>query len=102
MFRYMSLYEILKEKRNEINSIASTHGASNLRVFGSVIRGEETENSDIDFLIDIPDVNKLSFFFPGGLIADLENLLGRKIDIVIESALKPQVKKDVLKEAKAL
>lgn len=41
-------------------------------------------------------------FFPGGLIADLENLLGRKIDIIIESALKPQIRNNVLKEAKAL
>ena len=98
----MSLYDVLKEKRKEINEIADRHGAVNIRVFGSVIREEETPDSDIDLLIDIPDINKLSFFFPGGLIADLENLLGRKIDIVIESALKPRVRKNILKEAKAL
>lgn len=98
----MSLYETLKEKKDQINSIANSHGAVNVRVFGSVIRGEESQTSDIDLLIDIEDTNRLSFFFPGGLIAELESLLGRKIDIVIESALKPQVRKNVLKEAKAL
>ncbi|GAF83261.1 unnamed protein product [marine sediment metagenome] len=98
----MSLYDVLKEKRIEINEIAVKHGAVNIRVFGSVIREEETSGSDIDLLIETPDINKLSFFFPGGLIADLESLLGRKIDIVIESALKPGIRKNVLKEAKAL
>ena len=98
----MSLYDLVKEKSKEINNIATQHGAANVRIFGSVVRGEETENSDIDFLIETPDINKLSFFFPGGLIADLESLLGRKIDIVIESALKPQIRKNVLQESKAI
>ena len=98
----MNLFELLKEKRHQIYEIAQMHGAENIRVFGSVARGEETRDSDIDILIDIQDINKLSFFFPGGLIADLESLLGRKIDVVVESSVKPELKPQILKEAKAL
>ncbi len=96
----MNIYEFLKEKRDEIIEIANKHGAYNVRVFGSVARNEATESSDIDFIIDVGE--NTSFFFPGGLILDLEELLGRKIDIVTEKSLKPKIRDRVLKEAKAL
>lgn len=63
----MPLFDTLKEKKEQINKIANSHGAANVRIFGSVIRGEETESSDVDILIDVPDINKVSFFFPGRL-----------------------------------
>ena len=65
----MTLMELLQEKRIEIIKIAAQHGAFNIRVFGSVARGEETENSDIDFLIDY-DLEKTTPWFPGGLLMD--------------------------------
>jgi len=89
---------LLQEKREEILQIASKHGAFNVRVFGSVARGEETENSDIDFLIDY-DLKKTSPWFPGGLIQDLEALLGRKVDIVPAKCLHYFIKDRVLAEA---
>jgi predicted nucleotidyltransferase len=96
----MNMYELLKNKRDEIISIANKHGAYNIRVFGSVARNEATETSDIDFIIEVGE--NTSFFFPGGLIVDLENLLGKKVDIVTEKSLKPRIKDKVLREAKAI
>ena len=77
----MTLKQLIQDKREDILKIATKHGAFNVRVFGSVARGEETENSDIDFLIDY-DLAKTSPWFPGGLLVDLEDLLGCKVDVV--------------------
>ena len=79
------LKQLLQERREEILEIALKHGAFNVRVFGSVARGEETENSDIDFLINY-NINKISSWFPVGLIHDLEDLLGRKVDVETDGA----------------
>ena len=94
----MILKELLQEKRDEILAIAAKHGAYNVRIFGSVARGEETPTSDIDFLIDY-DLSKTSPWFPGGLLADLEDLLGCKVDIVTEKGLHQLIRDRVLKEA---
>ena len=93
----MGIDELLKEKREEILRIAAQHGAYNVRVFGSVARGEASNESDIDFLIDV-GVNH-SRWFPGGLLADLEDLLGCKVDIVTENGLHRVIRERVLKEA---
>ncbi len=97
----MSLMERLEEKRDDILKIASQHGAFNIRVFGSVVRKEETETSDIDFLIDY-DSTKISPWFPGGLLMDLQDLLGCKVDIITEQGLSPLIRERVLNEAKPL
>ena len=97
----MKLKQLLQEKREEILNIAAQHGAFNIRIFGSVARGEETETSDIDFLIDY-DINKISPWFPGGLICDLEDLLHRKVDVVAAKSLHYFIKDRVLQEAKPL
>ena len=97
----MTLKQKLQEKREEILAIAAQHGAFNLRIFGSVARGEETENSDIDFLIDY-DPSKTSSWFPGGLLMDLQELLECKIDLVTDKGLSPLIRERVLKEAKPL
>ena len=97
----MPLIELLQEKRDEIIKIASKHGAFNVRVFGSVVRQEDTKNSDIDLLIDY-DCAKTSSWFPGGLLMDLEELLGCKVDIVTEQGLSPFIREQVLAEAKRL
>ena len=93
----MDIEEILKGKREDILRIAQRHGARNLRIFGSVARGEARADSDIDFLVDVCPGR--TPFFPGGLLADLEGLLGCKVDIVTEEALHWYIREQVLKEA---
>lgn len=88
---------MLRAKQSEIQSIAAKHGAGNLRVFGSVARGDARENSDVDILIDI--VGPTTPWFPGGLLSDLEAALGRSVDIVIARSLHPLLRESVLKEA---
>jgi uncharacterized protein len=97
----MKLQQLLKENREDILAIAARHGAFNVRVFGSVSRGEETESSDIDLLIDY-DLTKTSAWFPGGLLMDLQDLLERKVDIVTEQGLSHLIRDRVLAEAKSL
>ncbi|NJN74454.1 MAG: nucleotidyltransferase family protein [Limnothrix sp. RL_2_0] len=97
----MALREQLKERREEILAIAAKHGAFNVRIFGSVARGEETENSDIDFLIDY-DLNKTSPWFPVQLIRELEEILAVKVDVVTVEGLKPRIKAEILKNCMVL
>ncbi|ACK68726.1 DNA polymerase beta domain protein region [Gloeothece citriformis PCC 7424] len=97
----MSLKQLLQDKREEIFKIAAQHGAFNVRVFGSVARGEETENSDIDFLIDY-DLSKTTPWFPVGLIEDLEQLLNRKVDVVTTKSLHYFLRDKILEEAISL
>lgn len=96
----VDLARLLQEKREDILRIAEKHGASNVRVFGSVTRGEARPDSDVDFLIDVGPVH--SSWFPGGLIVDLENLLGRRVDIAEPETLHWFIRDQVLKEAKTL
>ena len=97
----MKLSQLLQEKRQDILAITAKHGAFNVRIFGSVARGEETEKSDIDFLVDY-DLKQISPWFPGGLLMDLQDLLGCKVDIVTEKGLSHLIKEKVLSEAKPL
>ena len=88
---------LLREKRDDILRIAARHGASNVRVFGSVARGEADEESDIDFLVDLaPDRSLLDL---GGLWWDLNDLLGGKADVVTEQGLREHIREQVLQEA---
>ena len=79
----MKLQQLLQSRREDILAVALRHGAFNVRVFGSVARGEETQSSDIDFLVDY-DLQKISPWFPGGLLMDLQDILGCKVDIMTE------------------
>ena len=97
----LGIADLLAEKRAQILEIAAQHGAYNVRVFGSVARGEATINSDVDFLVDY-DLSRISPWFPGGLLVDLEDLLGRKVDIVTEKGLNKFIRERVLKEAISL
>ena len=92
------LSQLIRDKREEIIALAAKHGAYNVRVFGSVARGEATENSDLDFLIDY-DLEKVSSWFPVGLKLDLEELLGVSVDIGAAKSLKESIKDRVLSEA---
>jgi len=93
----MEVTRVLKEKRNEILKIAAKYGATNIRIFGSVARGESDESSDIDFLVQFsPGVTLMR---QAALVRELEALLGGKVDIVSERGLRPKVRERILKEA---
>jgi hypothetical protein len=93
----MEIDELLRARRGQILRIAAKHGARNVRVFGSVVHGEAGPESDVDLLVDVgPDPSP---FFPGGLLADLEELLGRRVDVVTEGALHWYVRERILREA---
>ena len=93
----MSLNELLHEKREDILRIAARRGASNVRVFGSVARGEADSKSDIDLLVDLEPGRSL--FDLGGLLMDLQDLLDHKVDVVTERGLRERIREHVLKEA---
>ena len=93
----MTLQELLQTKREEILAIAARHGAYNVRVFGSAARGEADEASDVDLLVDAGP--ETSPWFPAGLIIDLEELMGREVDVVTEGALHWYIKDQVVREA---
>lgn len=93
----MDIEQFLHEKRDDIRAVAAKHGAYNIRIFGSVVRGEAGLDSDIDFLVDAGPTT--SSWFPAGLILDLEKILGRSVEIVTEKALNPYVRDRVLCEA---
>ena len=93
----MSLRELLREKREDILHIATERGAYNVRIFGSVARGEDDERSDIDFLVDMEPGR--SIFDLGGLLMELQDLLGHQVDVVTERGLRARIKEEVLREA---
>ncbi len=93
----LGLEELLQEKRQEILKIAAKHGAYNVRIFGSVARGEADEKSDVDFLVELAPGRSL--FDLGGVLTDVENLLGCKVDVVTERGLRKRIRGRVLKEA---
>ena len=96
----VGLTELLREKREDILQIADRHGAHNVRVFGSVSRGEAGPNSDVDFLVDAGP--RCSSWFPAGLIVDLEDLLGRRVDVATPASLHWFIRDRILSEAKSL
>lgn len=84
-------------KREEILRLAALHGARNVRIFGSVARGEAGPESDVDFLVDMPKGRSLLDLV--GLWQDLEELLQRKVDVVVDGGLSPYLKDRILAEA---
>ena len=93
----MALDELLKQEREEILRIAARHGARNVRVFGSVARGEADEQSDIDLLVEFePDRSLLDH---AALWLELQEALGRKVDVVSDRGIKPRIRERVLQEA---
>ena len=93
----MDLKELIKNKRPEILAITKKYGAGNVRLFGSVARGEADEASDIDLLVEMEPGRSL--FDMGGMLMELESLLGCKVDLVTERGLKNRIRERVLKEA---
>jgi len=96
----MGIAEVIDKQRNRILAIAAGYGASNVRVFGSVARGEADDQSDVDFLVDLEEGRSL--FDLGGLLMDLQSLLGRKVDVVTEKGLHWYIRDKILHEARPL
>jgi len=92
----MSTEELLHAKREEILALAERYGAYNVRVFGSVARGEDGPTSDVDLLVDLRPNVGLEYI---ALWQDLQDLLDRDVDLVTEQALPPYLRPRVLKEA---
>lgn len=96
----MRIDELLKQQRDEIIRIASQHGARNIRVFGSAVPGEARADSDVDFLVDLE--SDRSLFDLGELLLELQELLGRKVDVVTEDSIYRLLRRRILKEAVSL
>lgn len=90
----------LRSRRDEIVAVCARHGASDVRIFGSAARGEATASSDVDFLVDIEPGRSLLDL--AGLLNDLEDLLGRSVDVCTERMLRPYVRESVLVDAQPL
>ena len=90
----------IKKKRVEIIRIAAEHGARNIRVFGSVARGDADEISDVDFLVEMEPGRSL--FDLGGLLMELQEFLGCNVDVITERCLKDRIRDKVIREAVAL
>lgn len=93
----MRLDQIVREKRDEILDIAARYGASDVRIFGSVARGESDGESDVDFLVELEEGRSLLDL--GGLQMELESLLGCPVDVVTVRGLKERIRERVLREA---
>jgi len=97
VLRMVGMDKLLKEKREEILQIAAKHGARNVRVFGSAARDEARPDSDVDFLVELEDGRSL--FDHVSLMQDLEDLLGRKVDVVEKEGVYWYVRDKILQEA---
>ena len=91
------MVEAVQAKREQILRLAHQHGVTAVRVFGSMARGDSGPRSDIDLLIDVGP--EPSAWFPGGFVADLEELLGRRVQVVTERGLDDLLRERVLAEA---
>jgi hypothetical protein len=93
----MDTRALIHQRRKDILQIAAQYGVRSIRVFGSVARGEAAAASDVDFLVELaPGSSVLDM---GGLLVELQELLGCEVDVVTEKGLRPRIRERVLKEA---
>jgi predicted nucleotidyltransferase len=90
----------LEDIKRKALPILKRHGVTRAGVFGSVVRGEETDDSDIDILVEIE--RRMSLLDFVGLKIELEEALGRKVDLGEYAAIKPIIKDDILSEEVAI
>mgnify|MGYP006440716101 CR=1 FL=1 len=93
----MFTHKLLNRHRETILEIARRYGAHDIRIFGSVARGESNESSDLDLIVRFEPGRSL--FDHGGLIMDLRDLLGVKVDVISEGGMRPRFRRHVMKEA---
>ena len=94
------MHPLIEEHRTDILEIARRHGLRDVRVFGSMARGDASETSDVDLLVSLPpDRTGLAL---GGLLMDVQDLLQRKVDVVTDRGLHPALRDRILKEAQPL
>ena len=96
----MEIDKVLQEKRDEILRIAASHGAQDVRVFGSLARGDAGPGSDIDILVKLDPGRSLLDIV--AIKQDLEDLLGCEVDVVTEASISPYIREEVLREALSL
>jgi len=96
----MKLEQLVQNQREQILAIAHKNGAHNVRIFGSVARGDSHPDSDIDFLVNLESGRSLLDL--ARLLRELQTLLGHNVDVVTEAGLRPRVRPQVLKEARLL
>ena len=96
----MTLQELRTTNRDEILLIAARRGARNVRVFGSIVHGENRADSDVDFLVDLDSGRTI--FDLAKFLGDLRDLLGTEVDVVESRSIHPYIRDRVLAEAVAL
>lgn len=93
----MTLEELQRTRRDQILRLAASHGAHNVRIFGSAARGDASPGSDIDFLVDLDPERTLMDL--GGLLMELQELLQTRVDVATEGMLRPKVRERALADA---
>jgi predicted nucleotidyltransferase len=94
--------QISKEAKQKIDELCRKYKVKELSLFGSRVRGEATDKSDFDFLVDfLPDARMTLFEF-SGMQLELQDMLGEKVDLVPKNGLKPRIKDSVLAEAQVV
>ena len=94
------MHALIESHRAEIRALATRHGLRDVRVFGSMARGEADEASDVDLLVTLPP--ERTGLALGALLMDVQDLLGRRVQVVTEHSLHPALRKQVLEEARTL
>ncbi|KAA3601595.1 MAG: nucleotidyltransferase [Calditrichaeota bacterium] len=92
--------KLIQQNKAEIFKIAKDFGAIEIKLFGSVAKGCDTENSDLDFLVTLEEGRSL--FDLGGMQVELEELLGKKVDVITKNGLRKRIQQQVLEEASEL
>ena len=93
----MKIKKLLKDKHDQIIEITKKYGATEVRLFGSIVKGSTTKTSDVDILVKMQSGATLLDLI--AIKQDLEDLLGLKVDVVTEDSISPYIKKSILKEA---
>jgi predicted nucleotidyltransferase len=96
----MDAQTLLKIHRKDILAVAARNGAYNVRVFGSVARGDNRPDSDVDFLVNLQKGRSLLDL--ARLLRELQTLLGTSVDVMTEAGLRTRIKDQVLREARLL
>ena len=96
----IDMHRLIERHRTEIRVLAEQRGLRNVRVFGSMARGDADEKSDVDLLVTLP--KGTSGLALGGLLMDVQDLLQRRVDVLTEAALHPMIRDRVLSEAQPL